>query len=126
MRQLLGWMLGALLLLGQAQLADAQVAVSVGTPFVGTNVAVGQPYGVYPTTGVYGYAAPVVTAPAYYAPAYVPTATYYSSAYRGFRRPMAAYYTAPVPYTTTYVAPAAYVGPFGRMRVVRRPYRYFP
>jgi hypothetical protein len=64
MSRILGLMLAGGLMFGATRDANAQVAVSVGNPFVGSGVYVGA--GGYPAYGApYVAAAPVVTYPAY-------------------------------------------------------------
>jgi hypothetical protein len=123
MRQMLGWMVGAACVFGQAQLAGAQVAVSV-------NPAYGVNYGVYGYTTPFGYAsgvtlpAPIVGAAPYYAPGYAPGVSYYSSAYRGYTAPVVGVTTG---YAASYYTPGpVYYAPVARVKYVRRPFRVFP
>jgi hypothetical protein len=59
---------GGLMILGAASTADAQVAVSVGNPFVGRGVYVGAGAYPAPVVGGVGYVGAPVVAPVY--PAY--------------------------------------------------------
>jgi hypothetical protein len=139
MRSLLGWMLSAVVILGHAQVAGAQVAVSVSRPYVTYGTPLGYTTNVVPAAPVASVtavvpAAPVASATTYYSPAYVPgyavpAFTTYSSAYRGFVAPLRTYRRAPVAaYATSYVAPTTFVGPLGRvkMRFPRRAVFYYP
>jgi hypothetical protein len=131
MRQLLGCMLAAVLILGLASLAEAQVAVTVGQP-----VTYGANYGVYGYTTPFGFATsavvptPVVST-SVVGPSYSVLAgpTYYSSAYRGFAPVARPYYAAPVVGYSSYVAPYGYVAPVARIRprlLPRRAVVYYP
>jgi hypothetical protein len=99
MKRALGWIVAGGLLLGLANSAGAQVAVSVGTPYTG--VAVGAP-----AVGVAAYANPFASYPLYssYYAAPLGATTTYSSGYAGYIGPGAAY-------PGTYAYPAAYVYP---------------
>jgi hypothetical protein len=110
MRQMFGLIVAGAVLVGAAGSAKAQFAVSVGSPFGGTQVTVGAPYvpNVYvPTAGT-----------TYYQPGYtVPGTVTYSAGYRGYVPAAATVYTAPV-YGYPVVAPYYYP-----VRRVWRPFR---
>jgi hypothetical protein len=108
MSRIMGLVLAGGLIAGASSTANAQVAVSVGNPFIGRGVYVGA--GAYPAPvyGGVGYGAPVVAAPIYpayptvavgvgaigypaYRPyyggyAYRPYGGYYGGYRRGYRR----------------------------------------
>jgi hypothetical protein len=103
MRSMLAVVVAGGLCLGMASRADAQVALSVGNPYVG-GFSLGVPFG-----GFYGVPYGVAGA--------VPGATYYSSGYYGV-----------YPGVSTYsygVAPVAPVGVYGYRAFYPRPFGYY-
>jgi len=139
MRSILGLAMVGGVLLGQANLAKAQVSISLGNPYLGPRVTFGQPnyaygsgyygqsgYGsvqpnyAYPQPG-YGVARPgypyggyVTTTRPSYVPSYVaPGTTYYSSGYQGYYNPYATGYRPSVPSYSypSYYAPQGYTYP---------------
>jgi hypothetical protein len=127
MRHILGVILAGGVLLGQGSVSKAQVNLSLGNPYTGPSVTIGQPnagygygntagyygtntYGMNPTTtyGSTGYPSNVYGMPA--------GTSYYSSGYQG--------YTAPPPYTygSTGYNGTAYTAPvYGYNRYVMTP-----
>jgi len=85
MRQLFGLVMAGGIVLASAAAANAQVSVSIGNPFTGTGVTIGNPYGAYSSGyGINGYGNP-----------------YYGAAYPGYGT-YSSYYAAPVAGVTSY------------------------
>jgi len=129
MYRALGLILAGGIVLGGAGVADAQVSVSVGNPFTGNGITIGQPYG-YGGTGYYGapYAGSSLYSPVYPAPLSGVTtyssgySGYYGSGYSGYYGPRSYgpnYYGAPAPYRSYGYRPYGYA-PYG----YSRPYGY--
>jgi len=98
MNRIFGMVMAAGLVLGHASVADAQFSLSIGNPYNGTGIQIGQPYG-------YGYGLGGVGT------------TYYGSGYSSYVAPGTGYFStgtyAPAPYIYTppvyTVAPPAVV-----------------
>jgi len=99
MHRLFGLILAGGLVLGVASGARAQISVSVGNPYTGSGITLGQPYGAgYSGAGLGGYYGSPYAGSPLYSPAYAPplagaTAYSYSSGYGGYAAPVSSYYS---------------------------------
>jgi len=91
MRHLMGLVLAGGLVLGQAGPARSQFSLSIGNPYTGQGITIGQPNVGYPGYGTSGYSPYAGAVPGYSSPGYSPYAgavpgysTYTSSVVRSY------------------------------------------